>query len=48
MYYPEGNTHQKTESYENEVEGLERKIFLEEIAVDITDERFEFLDKNLR
>ena len=53
-YYPELRVepkaviHQRTEVFQNDVEALERKIFLEEIAVDIADERCDFLDKNLR
>ncbi|XP_068759973.1 uncharacterized protein [Montipora capricornis] len=53
MYYPKlrveskANIHQRTTVFESEVEALERKIFLEEIAVDIADERCDFLDKNL-
>ena len=31
-----------------EVEALERKLFLEETALDVTDERCNFLDRNLR
>ena len=31
---------------EEEVQALERKLFLEEIAVNITDERCDFLDRN--
>ena len=53
VYYPElplesAHIHQRTAAFESEVEGLERKLFLEEIAVDIADERCDFLDKNLR
>ena len=33
---------------EEEVQALERKLFLEEIAVNITDERCNFLDRNFR
>jgi len=33
---------------EEEVKALERKLFLEEIAVNITDERCNFLDRNFR
>ena len=33
---------------EEEVQALERKLFLEEIAVNITDERCSFLDRNFR
>ncbi|KAJ7337295.1 hypothetical protein OS493_010154 [Desmophyllum pertusum] len=31
-----------------EVQALERKLFLEEIALNVTDERCDFLDKNYR
>ena len=31
-----------------EVEALEKKLFLEEIALDVTDERRNLLDRNLR
>ena len=31
-----------------EVEALEKKFFLEEIALDVTDERSNLLDRNLR
>ena len=31
-----------------EVEALEKKLFLEEIALDVTDERCHLLDRNLR
>ena len=31
-----------------EVEALEKKLFLEEIALDVTDERCNLLDRNLR
>ena len=33
---------------EEEVQALERKLFLEEIAVNVTDERCDFLDRNFR
>ena len=33
---------------EEEVQALERKLFLEEIAVNITDERCSFLGRNFR
>ena len=33
---------------EEEVQALQRKLFLEEIAVNITDERCHFLDRNFR
>jgi len=33
---------------EGEVQALERKLFLEKIAVHITDERCHFLDRNFR
>jgi len=33
---------------EQEIQSLERKLFLEEIAVNITDERCSFLDRNFR
>ncbi|KAJ7323433.1 hypothetical protein OS493_031632 [Desmophyllum pertusum] len=33
---------------EGDVQALERKLFLEEIAVNVTDERCDFLDKNYR
>ena len=33
---------------EQEVQALERKLFLEEIAVNITDERCSLLDRNFR
>lgn len=33
---------------EEEVQALERKLFLEEIAVNVTDERCNFLDRNFR
>lgn len=33
---------------EEEVQGLERKLFLEEIAVNVTDKRCNFLDRNYR
>ena len=33
---------------EEEVQALEKKLFLEEIAVNITDERCSFLDRNFR
>ena len=33
---------------EEEVQALERKLFLEEIAVNITDDRCNFLDRNFR
>ena len=54
MYHPElqlkmkTNIAKRTEEFEKEVEALERKIFLEEVAVHIADERCDFLDKNLR
>ena len=33
---------------EEEVQALERKLFLEKIAVNVTDERCDFLDRNFR
>ena len=33
---------------EQEVQALERKLFLEKIAVNLTDERCDFLDRNFR
>ena len=33
---------------EEEVQALERKLFLEEIAVNVTEERCYFLDRNFR
>ena len=33
---------------EEEVQALERKLFLEEIAVNVTDKRCDFLDRNYR
>lgn len=38
----------KTIEMTEEVEALERKLFLEETALDVTDERCNFLDRNLR
>ena len=37
-----------TNEMREEVEALEKKLFLEEIAVDVTDERCHLLDRNLR
>ena len=37
-----------TTEMREEVEALERKLFLEEIAFDVTDERCNLLDRNLR
>ncbi|CAH3110669.1 unnamed protein product [Porites lobata] len=37
----------KTIEMTEEVEALERKLFLEETALDVTDERCNFLDRNL-
>ena len=33
---------------EEEVQALERKLFLEEVALNVTDERCYFLDRNFR
>jgi len=33
---------------EEEVQALERKLFLEEVALGVTEERCDFLDRNLR
>lgn len=33
---------------EEDVQALERKLFLEKIAVNVTDERCNFLDRNFR
>ena len=33
---------------EQEVQALERKLFLEKIAVNVADERCDFLDRNFR
>ena len=38
----------KTIEMTEEVEALERKLFLEETALDVTNERCNFLDRNLR
>ena len=38
----------KTIEMTEEVEASERKLFLEETALDVTDERCNFLDRNLR
>lgn len=38
----------KTTEMTEEVKALERKLFLEETAVDVTDERCNFRDRNLR
>lgn len=37
-----------TNEMREEVEALEKKFFLEEIALDVTDERCHLLDRNLR
>lgn len=37
-----------TNEMREEVEALEKKLFLEEIALDVTDERCHLLDRNLR
>ena len=37
-----------TNEMREEVEALEKKLFLEEIALDVTDERCNLLDRNLR
>ena len=37
-----------TAEMEEEVQALERKLFLEEVAVDVTEERCHFLDRNFR
>ncbi|XP_068749042.1 uncharacterized protein [Montipora capricornis] len=52
-YYPElrpeseDDINRRTAVFENEIEALERKLFLEDIAVDVADERCDFLGKNL-
>ena len=33
---------------EEEVQALERKLFLEKIAINVTDKRCDFLDRNFR
>ena len=54
MCYPElrpetkDDIDRKTAAFESEIEVLEKKLFLEEIALDVTDERSDFLAKNLR
>lgn len=54
MCYPElspetkEDIDRKTAAFESEIEVLEKKLFLEEIALDVTDERSDFLAKNLR
>lgn len=50
VFYPEsnGDIHHRAVAFENEIEVLERKLFLEEIACDIAEERCNFLGKNLR
>lgn len=53
MCYPElrpetkDDIDRKTAAFESEIEVLEKKLFLEEIALDVTDERSDFLAKNL-
>ena len=54
MYYPDFRAEPRddiecrTAVMKEEAEALERKLFLEEIALDVTDERCDFLDRNLR
>ena len=45
---PENYINSGTTEMREEVEALERKLFLEEIALDVTDERSNLLDRNLR
>ena len=53
-YYPElrseseDDINRRTAVFENDIEALERKLFLEDIAVDVADERCDFPGKNLR
>ena len=42
------NTDRIAAEMEEEVQALERKLFLEKIAVNVTDERCDFLDRNFR
>ena len=42
------NKRSGTTEMREEVEALERKLFFEEIALDVTDERCNLLDRNLR
>jgi len=54
MYYPALRPEPKdvieyrTAEMEEDVQVLERKLFLEEIALSVTEERCDFLDRNLR
>ncbi|XP_015763733.1 PREDICTED: uncharacterized protein LOC107342756 [Acropora digitifera] len=50
VFYPERNDdiNHRAVVFENEIGVLERKLFLEEIACDIAEERCNFLGKNLR
>ena len=50
VFYPESNDdiNHRAVVFENEIGVLERKLFLEEIACDIAEERCNFLGKNLR
>ena len=54
MYYPalrpqhKDGIECKTPELKEEVHVLERKLFLEKIALSVTDDRCDFLDTNLR
>ena len=54
MYYPDLRSQhkdaieRKTAEMDEEVQTLDRKLFLEETALDVTDERCDFLERNLR
>lgn len=54
MYYPalrpepKDDIECRTAEMEEDVQALKRKLFLEEVALSVTEERCDFLDRNLR
>lgn len=45
---PKDEIERRATEIQDQVQTLERKLYLEEIALDVTEERCDFLDTNLR